>query len=62
VLNGSRLDELKTIERRLRGLMEGQGALVLISGVSGTGEDIHNDGIPGTNQTIWGRVRHSPLF
>jgi predicted ATPase/DNA-binding CsgD family transcriptional regulator len=38
VLNGSRLEELKTIERRLRGLMEGQGALVLISGVSGTGK------------------------
>ena len=38
VLNGSRLDEMKTIERRLRGLMEGQGALILISGVSGIGK------------------------
>ena len=38
VLNGSRLDVLKTIERRLRGLMEGQGALLLISGVSGIGK------------------------
>jgi DNA-binding CsgD family transcriptional regulator len=38
VLNGSRLDLLKTIDRRLRGLAEGQGALVLISGVSGIGK------------------------
>jgi class 3 adenylate cyclase/DNA-binding NarL/FixJ family response regulator len=38
VLNGSRLDLLKTIDRRLRGLAEGQGALLLISGVSGIGK------------------------
>ncbi len=38
VLNGSRLDQLKIIDRRVRGLLEGQGALVLISGVSGIGK------------------------
>lgn len=38
VLNSSRLDPLKTIERRLRGLSKGQGGLVLISGVSGIGK------------------------
>jgi DNA-binding CsgD family transcriptional regulator len=38
VLNGSRLDLLKTIDRRLRGLAAGQGALLLISGVSGIGK------------------------
>jgi DNA-binding NarL/FixJ family response regulator len=38
VLNGSRLDLLKTIDRRLRGLVEGQGALLLITGVSGIGK------------------------
>jgi class 3 adenylate cyclase/DNA-binding CsgD family transcriptional regulator len=38
VLNGSRLETLKTIERRLRGLAEGQSALVLIAGVSGIGK------------------------
>jgi len=38
VLNGSRMDTLKTIDRRLRGLTEGQGALVLVSGVSGIGK------------------------
>jgi DNA-binding CsgD family transcriptional regulator/tetratricopeptide (TPR) repeat protein len=38
VLNGSRLDLLRRIDRRLRGLGEGQSALVLISGVSGIGK------------------------
>jgi predicted ATPase len=38
VLNGSRLDLLKAIDRRLRGVAEGQGALLLISGVSGIGK------------------------
>ena len=38
VLNGSRLEQLKIIDRRLRGLLEGQGALLLVSGVSGIGK------------------------
>jgi predicted ATPase/DNA-binding CsgD family transcriptional regulator len=38
VLNGSRLDLLKTIDRRLRGLIEGQGALILLTGISGIGK------------------------
>lgn len=38
VLNGSRLNLLKTIDRRLRGLADGQDALLLISGVSGIGK------------------------
>jgi predicted ATPase/DNA-binding CsgD family transcriptional regulator len=38
VLNGSRLASLKTIDRRLKGLMEGQCAVLLISGVSGIGK------------------------
>jgi DNA-binding CsgD family transcriptional regulator/tetratricopeptide (TPR) repeat protein len=38
VLNGSRLDSLKRIDRRLRGLAEGQNPLLLISGVSGIGK------------------------
>jgi predicted ATPase/DNA-binding CsgD family transcriptional regulator len=38
VLNGSRLDMLKIIDRRLRGLVEGQSALLFISGVSGIGK------------------------
>jgi len=38
VLNGSRLDTLKAIDRRLRGLVKGQGALMFISGVSGIGK------------------------
>jgi predicted ATPase/DNA-binding CsgD family transcriptional regulator len=38
VLNGSRINLLKSMDRRLRGLAEGQGALVLISGVSGIGK------------------------
>jgi ATP/maltotriose-dependent transcriptional regulator MalT len=38
VLNGSRLDSLRAIDRRLRGLTEGQGAVLLISGVSGIGK------------------------
>jgi len=38
VLNGSRLNLLKTIDRRLRGLAEMQGALLLVSGVSGIGK------------------------
>ena len=38
VLNGSRLDLLKRIDRRLRGLAEEQGALMLISGDSGIGK------------------------
>ena len=38
VLNGSRLDLLKRVDRRLRGLAEGQGALLLIGGVSGIGK------------------------
>ena len=38
VLNGSRLELLKNIDRRLRGLVLGQGALLLISGVSGIGK------------------------
>lgn len=38
VLNGSRLDFVKSIDRRLRGLAGGQGALLLVSGVSGSGK------------------------
>jgi DNA-binding NarL/FixJ family response regulator len=38
VLNGSRLDLLKTVDRRLRGLAGGHGALLLIGGVSGIGK------------------------
>jgi DNA-binding SARP family transcriptional activator len=38
VLNGSRLDLLETIDRRLRGLAKGQGAVLLISGISGIGK------------------------
>jgi DNA-binding CsgD family transcriptional regulator/tetratricopeptide (TPR) repeat protein len=38
VLNGSRLDLIKAVDRRLRGLADGQGALVLIGGVSGIGK------------------------
>jgi hypothetical protein len=38
VLNGSRIDLLKGIDRRLRGLAGGQSALILISGVSGIGK------------------------
>jgi predicted ATPase/class 3 adenylate cyclase/DNA-binding CsgD family transcriptional regulator len=38
VLNGSRLDLLKTIDRRLRGVAEGQGAMLLVSGISGIGK------------------------
>ncbi|TNF93054.1 MAG: hypothetical protein EP297_12855 [Gammaproteobacteria bacterium] len=38
VLNGSRLDLLKNIDRRIRGLAEGQGALLFVSGVSGIGK------------------------
>jgi predicted ATPase/class 3 adenylate cyclase/DNA-binding CsgD family transcriptional regulator len=38
VLNGSRLDMLQLIDRRLRGLAESQGALMLIAGVSGIGK------------------------
>lgn len=38
VLNGSRLDLLRRVDRRLRGLADGQGALVLVSGVSGIGK------------------------
>jgi class 3 adenylate cyclase/DNA-binding NarL/FixJ family response regulator len=38
VLNGSRLELLKTIDRRLRGLAAGQGALLLVSGASGIGK------------------------
>jgi class 3 adenylate cyclase/predicted ATPase/DNA-binding CsgD family transcriptional regulator len=38
VLNGSRLDLLKSIDRRLRGLAEGLGALIFITGVSGIGK------------------------
>lgn len=38
VLNGSRQDVLKTMDRRLRGLVKGQGSLLLISGVSGIGK------------------------
>jgi predicted AAA+ superfamily ATPase len=36
VLNGSRHDPLRGIDRRLRGLAGGQDALVLVAGVSGT--------------------------
>jgi DNA-binding CsgD family transcriptional regulator/tetratricopeptide (TPR) repeat protein len=38
VLNGSRLEALKTIERRLRGVVEGQSAIMLVSGISGIGK------------------------
>ena len=38
VLNGSRLEILKSIDRRLRGLADDQMALVLIGGVSGIGK------------------------
>ncbi|HNB52777.1 MAG TPA: LuxR C-terminal-related transcriptional regulator, partial [Anaerolineales bacterium] len=38
VLNGSRLDLLKAVGRRLRGVGDGQGALLLIGGVSGIGK------------------------
>jgi len=38
VLNGSHLDLLKTIDRHWRGWVEGQGALLLITGVSGIGK------------------------
>jgi chromosomal replication initiation ATPase DnaA len=40
MLNGSRLDLLKTIDRRWRGLVEGQGALLLITGISGIGKTL----------------------
>lgn len=38
VLNGSRLEQLKSVDRRLRGVVDGQGALLLIGGVSGIGK------------------------
>jgi predicted ATPase/class 3 adenylate cyclase/DNA-binding CsgD family transcriptional regulator len=38
VLNGSRLDLLRKIDRRLHGLEAGQSAIVLVSGVSGIGK------------------------
>jgi len=38
VLNGSRLNLLKIVDWRLRGLTDGQGALLLISGASGIGK------------------------
>ena len=38
VLNGSRIDSLRLIDRRLRGLADGQNALLLISGASGIGK------------------------
>lgn len=38
VLNGSRLHLLKLIDRRLRGLADGRGGLLTISGVSGIGK------------------------
>ncbi len=38
ILNGSRLEILKSIDRRLRGLVNGQMALILIGGVSGIGK------------------------
>ena len=38
VLNGSRLDMLSRLERRIRGLADGQASLVLISGSSGIGK------------------------
>ena len=38
VLNGSRLDQLQSVDRRLRGLADGQGALLLVGGVSGIGK------------------------
>jgi DNA-binding CsgD family transcriptional regulator len=38
VLNGSRLELLSSIDRRVRGLASGQGTLVLVSGVSGIGK------------------------
>jgi len=38
VLNGSRLHLLKLVDRRLRGLAERQGGLLLISGISGIGK------------------------
>jgi class 3 adenylate cyclase/DNA-binding CsgD family transcriptional regulator/tetratricopeptide (TPR) repeat protein len=38
VLNGSRLDLLRGIDRLLRGLVDGQGGLLMISGVSGIGK------------------------
>lgn len=38
VLNGSRLGLLRIMDRRLRGLLEGQGALLLVTGVSGIGK------------------------
>ena len=55
VLNGSRLDVLKTIERRLRGLLDGQGGLLLISGLSGIGKTSMIIGVPGTNPKICGQ-------
>jgi hypothetical protein len=38
VLNGSRLNLLRALDRRVRGLADGQGALVLVSGVAGIGK------------------------
>lgn len=38
VLNGSRLDSLRLVDRRLRGLTNRQNAFLLISGVSGIGK------------------------
>lgn len=38
VLNGSRLPVLKLVDRRLRGLAEGHGGLLVISGVAGIGK------------------------
>jgi ATP/maltotriose-dependent transcriptional regulator MalT len=38
VLNGSRLDALSRLDRRIRGLVDGQASLALISGNSGIGK------------------------
>jgi DNA-binding CsgD family transcriptional regulator len=38
VLNGSRLELLKNIDRRIRGVVTGQSSLLLISGISGSGK------------------------
>ena len=38
VLNGSRINALSRLDRRIRGLVSGQSALVLISGNSGIGK------------------------
>ena len=38
ILNGSRLDLVRKVDRRLRGLAKGQGALILVGGESGIGK------------------------